>query len=574
MTTISAQHFDWELKGTVATGGTVLKVMGDAQEKLWVASPAGLFCGDGERWQAVRRGVPFWRLNTVCVNGRNLWAAGMPGGIIRSSNSGQSWSDCWIEQTEAPILAIAASPDYATDRVLLAATDGDGILRSTDGGRHWELSNFGLREFAVLDVLLAPKIGRYEHAFAISETGFYQSPNGGRAWQLVDLGDIEPAALAISPTFVEDRTVWLAMLDGALFKSEDAGQSFALVTDRFEAINALTFAPDGTLLIGTMTGIETVETSISNLQSPVLSLNVVNGAVYAGLLDGLSVSLDNGRSWQSVPALAARRLTWYLPQAAGTWLAVGPEEGVWQTADGGQSWQSIWEDLPVLAVAATPDTVWVSGVDGVAVSANQGNTWQIVWQPEVAVTALAVVNGRLWSGDASGQVWQQVDGTWVKTAVPFAGQQLVGFLTPKPDQLLAVSWSASSQMLQLWRLAEADAEWSLWFEQKAGAVLPHVALGEASSLVGLGSYVYHLAEGRIQREKVGSVAGPVTAVCALPGGGWLTAVTDKLLHSEDGKAWAALENELPGEAVVSLQVLGNQLMAGTTEGKIWITPLP
>ena len=552
----------------------MLKVTGDDQGQVWVASPAGLFCGDGERWQAVRRGVSFWRLNTVCVNGRNLWAAGMPGGIIRSSNGGQSWSDCWIEQTEAPILAIAASPDYGTDRVLLAATDGDGILRSTDGGRHWELSNFGLREFAVLDVLLAPKIGRYEHAFAMSETGFYQSPNGGRAWQLVDLGDSEPAAFALSPDFAEDRIVWLATLAGALFKSEDAGQSFALVTDRFEAINALTFAPDGTLLIGTMTGIETLQSPISDLQSPVLSLNVVHGAVYAGLLDGLSVSVDNGRSWHPISTLAARRLTWYLPQAADTWLAVGPEEGVWQTAVGGQSWQSIWEELPVLAVAATADTIWVSGLDGVAVSADQGSSWQIVWQPEVAVTGLAMVNGRLWAGDASGQIWQQADGAWQKADAPFAGQQFVGFLTPATDTLLAVSWSAANQMLQLWRLAEADAEWSLWFEQKAGAVLPHVALGAASSLVGLGSYVYSVAEGRVQREKVGSVAGPVTAVCALPGGGWVTAVTDKLIYSEDGEAWTTLENDLPGEAVVSLQVVGDQLVAATTEGKIWTTPRP
>ena len=551
----------------------MLKVMGDEQGQLWVASPAGLFRGDGKRWQAVRRGVPFWRVNTVCVNGRNIWAAGMPGGIIRSINGGQSWSDCWIEQTEAPILAIAASPEFATDRVLLATTDGDGILRSTDGGRHWELSNFGLREFAILDVIMAPKIGRYDHAFAISESSFYQSPNGGRAWQQIDLGSIEPVAMAISPNFVEDRTIWLGTQEGALFKSADAGQNFTLVTDKFEAINTLSFSSDGTLLIGTMSDVETLESPISNLQSPVLSLNVVNGAVYAGLLDGLAASLDNGRSWHPISTLAARRLTWYLPQAADTWLAVGPEEGVWQTADGGQSWHTIWSELPVLAVATTADKIWVSGLDNVAVSANQGDTWQVAWQPGVAVTALAVVNGRIWAGDASGQIWRQGDRAWAQVAIPFAGQQFVGFITPTADKLLAVSWSAASRMLQLWLLSETGAEWSLWFKQKAGAVLPHVAVNGASSLVGLGSYVYHLAGGRWRREKVGGVDRPVTAVCALPGRGWLTAITDQLIYAEDEGTWSALDNGLPGEVVVSLQVAGDRLMAGTSDGKVWFSSL-
>ena len=128
-------------------------------------------------------------------------------------------------------------------------------------------------------------------------------------------------------------------------------------------------------------------------------------------------------------------------------------------------------------------------------------------------------------------------------------------------------------MLQLWLLSETGAEWSLWFKQKAGAVLPHVAVNGASSLVGLGSYVYHLAGGRWRREKVGGVDRPVTAVCALPGRGWLTAITDQLIYAEDEGTWSALDNGLPGEVVVSLQVAGDRLMAGTSDGKVWFSSL-
>jgi hypothetical protein len=60
------------------------------------------------------------------------------------------------------------------------------------------------------------------------------------------------------------------------------------------------------------------------LPSPILSLTVVGELVYAGLVDGLWVSGDKGRSWQPDTNLAARRMVWYV----GDWLAGGPEEGV------------------------------------------------------------------------------------------------------------------------------------------------------------------------------------------------------------------------------------------------------
>ena len=75
---------------------------------------------------------------------------------------------------------------------------------------------------------------------------------------------------------------------------------------------------------------------------------------------------------------------------------------------------------------------------------------------------------------------------------------------------------------------------------------------------------------RMKRQRVGSVDGPVTAVCALPGGGWIAAVTDGLWQSADGVAWVPLKNGLRGEPVVSLAVVNGQVVAGTAEGKVWV----
>jgi hypothetical protein len=124
-------------------------------------------------------------------------------------------------------------------------------------------------------------------------------------------------------------------------------------------------------------------------------------------------------------------------------------------------------------------------------------------------------------------------------------------------------------MLQLWRRTEAN-DWQLWFSQSSGAVLPQVAVSEGRALVGLGSHVYRLTVTGWQRQRVASVEAPITAVCALTGGGWLTAVTDALLYSADGIEWQPVENGLQGEPIVALAVVEGQVVAGTADGKFWV----
>ena len=264
-----------------------------------------------------------------------------------------------LSRSKAPVISLAASPNFHRDRVVLAGTDGDGILRSTDGGRHWQLSNFGLRDYAIFDLAVAPVWERYEYAFAVTEGGLYQSPNGGRAWRRANLGDIsrQPSIVAVSPEFAADRTVFAGCETGELLISTDAGRSYNLAAAGFEAITALTFTPQGSLLLGTAEGIcriegkelksdtdlrgngppnlptrpledgegairtqhdampdfssgppaEGLSTSSKPLAS-VLTLSAVEGSLYAGLADGLYQSAEDGRSWQFISGLSAGAL--------------------------------------------------------------------------------------------------------------------------------------------------------------------------------------------------------------------------------------------------------------------------
>jgi ligand-binding sensor domain-containing protein len=503
----------------------------------------------------------------------------MPGGIVRSANNGETWHRCWVEQTDAPVVAIAPSPDFARDRTLLAATDGDGILRSTDGGRHWELSNFGLREFTMLDVVNAPRMGRYEHAFALSENGLYLSPNGGRAWRRVEIGGNLPVALAVSPRFAEDGVVCLGTEAGELHVSRDAGQSWKKESIQFEAINALAFDGVDSLLVGTMSGVTALAlagekqpiemTSSVDLPSPVFTLATIEDTFYAGLVEGLYKRRDE-QTWQAIRDLSARRFVWYLAQLPDHWLAGGPEEGVWRTADGGATWQSIWEITPLLALAALENQIWISTLEGIVTSRDQGESWQMAWEPDELIISLAAVRGSLWAGSQSGRVWQLAGGEWQPATVPFAGMQFVGFVA-SDEQLLAAVWAAETRTLQLWRPDPENGEWAMWFSQAAGATLPHVAWRDGKPLVGLGNALYRLAETGWQRQRLLDAEGAVTAICALESG-WLAAVTGHLLHSEDGAVWTEVGGDLSGQPVVALVRTGENLLAGTADGRVWVSP--
>ena len=65
-----------------------------------------------------------------------------------------------------------------------------GVAVSTDGGRHWTLSNHGMEESAITHVLLdprSPKGSRTLYAAAFGR-GVYKSTDNGRTWALRNTG--------------------------------------------------------------------------------------------------------------------------------------------------------------------------------------------------------------------------------------------------------------------------------------------------------------------------------------------------------------------------------------------------
>jgi len=127
------------------------------------------------------------------VGGRSLRRTGP------DMDGGTSWALAWIDQVSELITCFAVSPRYGRDLTLLAGTAGAGILRSSGGGRRWQLSNFGLEEFTILALATAGDWSRRQVVFAGTADGVYRSSGGGRAWKAVGLRGLTVQCLAGRP---------------------------------------------------------------------------------------------------------------------------------------------------------------------------------------------------------------------------------------------------------------------------------------------------------------------------------------------------------------------------------------
>jgi photosystem II stability/assembly factor-like uncharacterized protein len=154
--------------------------------------------------------------------------AGVPGGVLRSSDGGESWAATILDNPPPAVSALAISPNFAEDGVLLAASTEDGIFRSATRGTHWARWNFGLLDLNVFCLAISPGFAQDETLLAGVETGVFRSTNGGRAWREVDLSvGYEPVvSLALSPRYPEDGKIFVGTETQGLLLSMDDGASW------------------------------------------------------------------------------------------------------------------------------------------------------------------------------------------------------------------------------------------------------------------------------------------------------------------------------------------------------------
>jgi photosystem II stability/assembly factor-like uncharacterized protein len=69
--------------------------------------------------------------------GEAIAIAGTESGVYLSRNGGQSWHDLAFPDLDDPVVTVAISPEFASDGLMFAGTEGAGLFRSRDGGATW-----------------------------------------------------------------------------------------------------------------------------------------------------------------------------------------------------------------------------------------------------------------------------------------------------------------------------------------------------------------------------------------------------------------------------------------------------
>lgn len=588
---------DWQRLDPIEAGGTVFQIQTSAT-RVWLGTRAGLLRSDLYAWQPEPVAQPLPYLSALYAAGGRLLAGGPRGQLLYSTDDGATWYQGRAPQIQqALISALAVSPAFRRDGVVLAGTDGAGVLRSTNGGTDWQLTNFGLQDLHVVALATAPgeaqlgipyhRVGRWP-AFAATTSGLYRSPNGGRAWQPVALGpaDVTVQALAVSPTFAQDGVVFAGTEAHGLFRSADRGQTWSaldLGLERPPAINALwlhpAFAETAICLIGTADG-RVLHSDDGGAHWNVVhtgdaAVLTLGGAsmLYAGLYDaGVLRSDDLGASWAPAP-LHARPFV-RLEAVDDTLLAWGPQVGARQSEDGGRSWTPL--PLPegrIPLVVSEDDDGWSIGTDAGLFRQKGAGQWACTL-PDHSIMALSGTSAGWLAGSQRGEVFQSEDDGehWTSLGAPRASRPILALGAEGPLTAAVTAGPHSSLLVWLWDAA--GCTWKVWHRAQSLATSAQLLISHGSIWAALGRTLWQATPQGW--EKMLETAHPIVRLRHDPLTHTRYVLTRQRIFFTTGEAtFETLPSPVETGTLVDLAIdsLSRRLYALTVGGRLWVRRL-
>lgn len=246
--------------------------------------------------------------------GDRLVAVGERGVVLTRQAEGGVWA-----QSPTPVGVTLTAVTFNTDQTGLAVGHDGVILRSTDNGQTWAKITDGRSLFPVVIAAAKARHARAEAALADATEETREDLEFELDDQLFRLETAEQS-MAFGPSwplldvlFTDATTAWAVGAYGMLFLSNDAGESWDLVSERVDNfedlhLNALLRTRAGSLLIAGEGGMifrssddgASFDRWDTDDALSLFGLAEDGGTLVAyGFGDSYQISTDDGASWQS-----------------------------------------------------------------------------------------------------------------------------------------------------------------------------------------------------------------------------------------------------------------------------------
>ena len=228
----------------------------DDPDTIYVGTQHGPYrsTDHGEHWEKLDvpdHGSPVWSLTFDPRDPDRLYAGYENCEIFRSDDGGEHWEQVPVsvrfpEVTVAPganpakrVLKLAVNP--ADSNELYGAIEVGGVIRSLDGGEHWDNMSHGQYVNDDTVDMHGVLVGRWRPGtvLAIGRAGLFTSSDQGAHWATARLDPLNPKGQTYCRDIREvpgdPKTIWVAaganfQSDvGVLFRSKDGGASWARV---------------------------------------------------------------------------------------------------------------------------------------------------------------------------------------------------------------------------------------------------------------------------------------------------------------------------------------------------------
>lgn len=340
---------------------------------------------------------------------------GENGGIFRSNDGGLTWNMVAGNGDVTSVVTRLAIDPTNPNRVL-AATYGQGVMVTTNGGDSWSPGNNGLTEMWLYNLEISPVNANIVYAGA--DFWIWQSSDGGASWGIADTAypDFYNWALALHPTnsniaYAGSRQLLLEFgyYGGGIYKTTNGGGTFTpqrngladtyvldIVVDPNDP-NMLYAATWASGIFRSADGGVTWQQANAGLWLPfVYTLEATQGplgtVLYAGTFysnQAMFVSHNQGIGWtelpDSLPTFSAFNVFDITSSDGGSNnLVVATGDGLHVTYDGGQTWApgllgGVSTENIILSVARVHGMAgrMVAGTygDGIYYSNNDGYDW-------------------------------------------------------------------------------------------------------------------------------------------------------------------------------------------------------